>query len=569
MSNILGPVLLGFGDFFVGATKPKTPVKPAKPVPTKGKVPVKKAASSKKGSPHKAALVNAAAAGHKAIEMGKKAAAKAATYKPAQHGPLVPLTATKVHGDGQIVLGAAAPTVLTAKQHAAVAKHTNKIARALAANKRVNIAAALAKDAGEKALKLVKVAAPFLKQKFSATPKTRVLGDVELLGALELMGDEELLGLMEILGVDASGLNPGDPGYDPTTDPSSSQYVNPNSVVPAQGTGGADPSSGIVTAPDGTVLYDPSQDPMVQPLPQRGGQLSQSDAQVVWQSVPDDGIPYDGSQGFPDRSVGSYNAFYGPSGATNGYVVHGDGKWWLEQGSGNFDQQSPQPPGYGSDQGLGPLIGNPSGPLAGLQWAATDKKWFWQSQNAPASATAEIDHKITEANNAVIAANTATAVAQAAQMAKDAADAAEAQAKQDAANALAQSAADTQSQIAQQQQEAQQGQLDIQQQQADLAAAKQQADIDAQQQAADIAAAKQQADVQAAAQNALIEQASIWNQWAKENPEAAVQQMQDEEASTDGGDDGLDEGDGGGDDSDFDNDTDSDEDIEGDDSWGG
>ncbi len=180
-------------------------------------------------------------------------------------------------------------------------------------------------------------------------------------------------------------------------------------------------------------------------------------------------------------------------------------------------------------QGWGPLIGRRDGPLAGLQFAVADGKWFWQSQNAPANMTAAADSALADINanllktdNAVIDTTNATITQDATQMAEDFA-------KQQAAQALAEGNAVSQANIAQVQQGTQaaqqdldqqkaQAQFDLATQQAQLAMAQQQAQIDAQSQQAMIPIYAQQAQAQIQ-QDAAAQQA--WLDYVKANPDAA------------------------------------------------
>jgi hypothetical protein len=283
----------------------------------------------------------------------------------------------------------------------------------------------------------------------------------------------------------------------------------------------------------------------------------------VWQTVPPDGFVYANSEtsnGYPPNSVGSVNTFFGSSpnkaGWSPGYIFGGSD--WMYPSSDDretFDHghfgSTAEIQGYSTlKHGWGPLIGNPTGPLANLQYAANDKKWFWQGKSAPLSYSAEADAKIAQANAATITANTAAAVAIAKQMQADAAAAAEAQAKQDAANALQESAATSTANVAATQQTTQSSQLDLDTQKEQLVEQQQQAQQDAADAAADTqyAAAQGAADiqdqqaetqyaagqgrVQTAAQQSIIDQASVWNKWASAHPDEAVAQLN---ASDDGG----------------------------------
>ena len=221
-----------------------------------------------------------------------------------------------------------------------------------------------------------------------------------------------------------------------------------------------------------------------------GGKLSQSDAQVVWQRVPADGVVWDGSGRVP-LSLGSWLSFYGPQSRSAGVMqpqfgvvwgYHADGwqngesKWTKRFGqadiTGNDNRDdlgvddanaaaqslASDPRNNKTGMPYGPLIGNPNGPLAGLQYAHADGKWFWQVANAPANQIAQLNAVIVEqnaatlkaANDAVNAANKALADSNATVLATDNAiivafnadimqqvkALAEAKIKQDAANAL-------------------------------------------------------------------------------------------------------------------------------------
>jgi len=254
--------------------------------------------------------------------------------------------------------------------------------------------------------------------------------------------------------------------------------------------------------------------PNLKALLKGGGKLSQSDAQVVWQHVPVDGVVWDGSGRVP-LSLGSWLSFYGPQSRSAGVMqpqfgvvwgYHADGwqngesKWTKRFGQADItgndnrddlgaDDANAAAQSLASDPrnnktGLpyGPLIGNPNGSLAGLQYAHADGKWFWQAANAPANQVvqlnaviieqnakqlAEDNAKVLDANKAladsnatVLATDNAIIVAFNADIMQQVKALAEAKIKQDAANALRadQDAADQahhDTQAAQQQQDAQ------------------------------------------------------------------------------------------------------------------
>jgi hypothetical protein len=331
--------------------------------------------------------------------------------------------------------------------------------------------------------------------------ETDSLHDITVYGHEGRMAGKEMLD-NDMFGLDAAGLSAGAPGYDPTSDPASPSYVDPNSVT--------DP-----TIPDPSAAVDPNATPSVS--------LS-----TAVHKVPTDGVLYDGSKGKPRYAFGSYNYFKGPQGPQGGsmnpggqfgYVWGYDGmnapkstdpRWvkrtgkhglapsnlgdgilaFLSMGTSQLAQKDndnwddigsndlPEPQASSLAAGWGPLIGNPNNSdFANLRYATDDQKWFWFPSEAPAWA-------MEESNRAIAITNAATAKtladAQAAQQALD-----DQTAKQQADAQAAQDAAD---QIAQQQMATQQSQFDQQQSQAQQQLQTQQAqqqaplDIQAQQQ---------------------------------------------------------------------------------------
>ena len=182
-------------------------------------------------------------------------------------------------------------------------------------------------------------------------------------------------------------------------------------------------------------------------------------------------------------------------------------------------------------RGWGPLIGNPQGPLAGLQLDMATSQWFWQSDHAPVWATKAQDDQITLLNKQTADAAKAAADADAARIAQENAAADEAQAKQDQAIALAQQAADATAAINQMQ-------MDQQQQQVDQQAA-------AASTALDLQAAKM--DLQYSAQQDALEQraAQADLDWAIAHPDEVMQE-QSQQGYDDGGGQGYDDGSQGG-----------------------
>lgn len=550
------PVLLGFADLdltdqeAVGIAAP-----PAKSGQVKVQAGMKVTVPPPGKSPHKLALTASAQAGVKAVNAAKTAARKVNDYKKQNHKPLVPIGITAVHG-GQVILGATANVPLTDKQRKAVDKHTNAIAKTAMATRRLNVAASVASKAGNDANAFTRQAADFLKKKLEGGKGIKV----------SVRGDA--------LGVDIPSVDGG----------SNADITNQS------GAGGLDPTTGIVFAPDGSVLYDPSQDAGLIAIPDRpGNKLTREEALVPWKTPPENAVVYDGSRGFPEDSLGSTSLFYdnqkngiiwfprfttwglkslpgtrdqkktnntwtrlGPEQGALGPLGH-KGEWrWYETGIRD-------PIGGGKDAAAlarkynyGLLVGNPNNEItANLQFATETGQWFWQSDKAPKWAVTEADAKIIEANKKTIAANQATALTYAAAIMQEQAAKAEEEAKQEAEKALKEEArqeqlkdleieqqkaqaqqAQGQAQIDLQAQQAQieiakqQAQADVQTQQAQLEFARQQAQAQAAQQQTQLEIAKQQAQAEAAQQQALIEQANQWNQWAMQNPQLAQQQMQ-------------------------------------------
>lgn len=567
MSRIDGPAILGLADVFVGVPAPKRPTtvvvipkaqaspgqKSAGPhqatAAAARRLTLPKGGAGKK-SPHVASVERSAQAGDRALAKAMQAQAQVKKYEAAaksgKHGPVVPLKVTAVRKDGKVVLGAAKATqkAMTPTQKAAVVAHTQSVAKNARITQRLAQAAAVAQRAGAEAKKFAAAAVPFYKKRL-AGPRP---GITRLAGLLDLepIGEGQiLLGEAEDPGMDPGGPVPGGPV--PRADPGAmdSGATDPGAAEPT------DAGAGAVTAPDGTVLYDPATDPEILPRPLRGQPLSRDEALAVFDYVPDDGIVYQGQKGYPSGSLTSLVKAYDPSPTRSGYYWHGEQQaWFRRQGHGGGVEQAVSQPGPGDkyedfdtrgqpwddwpntqmrsmEKGFGPLVGTQpggsgtDGPLAGLQLAQKGTKdgpnagkptWFWQSHVAPVWATQEVDRKIAEANQKIIQANRAAAVVEALRLAKEKAEQEEAQRKQDAANALAMSAADTQAAIAEKAKAAQQGQLDIQAQKAELEMTKQEAGLAVQERTAELQRAQEQARLEAAAQNVLIREAELRNE---------------------------------------------------------
>lgn len=529
--KIQGPALLGFVEEFesvyLGAAKPLprrtvalAPKKGAAGAGVKGDgIVMHKPPPQTKHSPHKMAMTGLVKAGKRALEASKRAAAKAAV-RPA------PAASTQIARKVTAV-GAAA---LTPKQKAAVEAHQKAMAAAKAAAANLDKAAKKAAIASKAATDYAKKTIPYLRAKLAGKGAKvnvgAVLGYIEQRGGIEALDGDEVLGLLSAIGADDAAYDPSMYEAGTAYDPSAAAADTPMMTQIDSGLIG--PSAGqVVTAPDGTVLYDPATDPAIIPMPVRGQKMSLDDiSSGPWKNVPDDAIVYDESKGWPRYSKGSSYYFYGPKNANGGQfgMVWGydhmnmpastETRWIKRFGQAAVTGNDNWDDGFSSDAAAadasaksdsrnlepgkvyGPLIGNPDTDFAGLQYATADNKWFWQSDNAPTWATAEADAKIKAANKLTIATNMAAAQAQAAQMLKDAADQRAQQAAQDAQNALAESQAASQANVADLQAQGQQSALETQAQQFML----QQAQSDQQQKAA-------QAQLQLEAGRLLLEQA--------------------------------------------------------------
>ena len=202
--------------------------------------------------------------------------------------------------------------------------------------------------------------------------------------------------------MDAAGLSAGQAGYNAATengipaspqtstapaDPNNPGYLTDGSPDPAYSTagggsaGGLD-ASGIVTDPNGNVLYDPgAPDADIVPMPARGGTLASSDAMgVVSGPIPSDGIP---CGAIPNGAIGSANIFYGDG---RGYFygssetgvdtswrgTHNDLGWYHKQNTGdiiadrynwndlgdNEKMSIDQANAMSIRDGFGPIVGN-------------------------------------------------------------------------------------------------------------------------------------------------------------------------------------------------------------------
>ena len=562
MQKIHGPILLGFGDMFVGAPPPRstargrtpttpTTIKPGTitkpgtatrvgpkgaPAPGGSRVTTRRATGSGKPSPHKAATMSTISAGQKALDVAKKSVLVVTAYGKTKHVPAAKVAVTRVRGDGQVVLGVVAKG-LTPKQKAAVAKHVKAIAKAAARNKSLKVAAEKAKVAGVKAQKVVKDALAVFKKRLDGKPVTVSVKGCDDIGAC-IGYIDEILGVVDEYGYDSESY--ADTGTTATTDAA----VGPSSSIDADGR---------VLDSSGNVLYDPTTDPSVIPMPVRGQDLTDAEmSQQRFDHVPDDGIKYTTGV-LAGNSFGSYGAFRGsPKNANNwgpGYIWGGSD--WLYYDSehpdtfkhGHFDSIA-QLSMFSEKNGWGALVGNPDTDKKNLQFAVLDNALFWQGNNCPLTYAAEADSKITNLNQATISANQAAAVTEAARKAMIQASQDEDAAAEAAREALAESSAESTAQIADVQQQTQTSQLDIDTQKQQLTEQSLMAPITASQAQADVDYQKGQGQLdlsaQQAQQQAVVQQAAIWNSWAQQHPEEAVAQMAE-------GDDGGGEYDEGGD----------------------
>lgn len=417
---------------------------------------------------YKRGAANVQGAADNAKKQGTKTVSVAAAYRPGK--PLAVVAGVDLDGIVGIVndsvLGVT-PKKLTPKQIEAVKAHTSAIDRTRAAAMEATKAGNRAIAAGKKAGDVAKRVKPVLDAAAAGKPAGKR-------GVLGIVGLYDACGVDGALCIDAWGFSPGQPGYDPTTDPDSPLYAGNYSSGPIIGFE-ADPTlytperwglppylplytapawdkaTGIDTSenPDPNLTFVPADNPFTdigganphpdlqQPL-KGGGKLSQEDAKVTWDTPPAGAIIWDGSGRLPN-SLGSYSAFYGPKkgsvgmfGAVWGYSAdgwqNGEKKWTLRFGQSNdfmkndnrddlgdsdaaaakaVYQQDPEKhgdDGTGKDKRVtfGPLIGNPNGPLAGLQYARTTGQWFWQAGNAPAEYLVQANATIKDLNAAAV-----------------------------------------------------------------------------------------------------------------------------------------------------------------------
>lgn len=420
--NVSSDIYLLGSDVLVGVA-PKTIKKPGKPLPKKGKPSAFKKIPLGK-SPHKMALGRALKRADRLDAVATTAMVRAAQYKPEQHKVIKPVVAVAVRGD-DVILGAAS---LTPKQKAAIEKHQRAIdAHAKAVRNAVAAADKAKKVAGELRTKVAKYK-PVIDKLLTATGPTIVLGDDPFEPQYEILGT----GFVDYIGED-----------------------------------------------DGSVSDD--QDI---PLPVRGKPMSIDEAfGAFYSKVPESGIVADRDKfRFPvDNLIGSASTWFGavPDGAPapdggigSGFALHNDalyfsmgGKWYKANDAERANWAAAQRSSMAHNWGA--LIGNPKGPAPFMLYASEDNKFFWLPDNAPAFATKDQDQAIVDLNNKNREARRAEDAVRKAQQEKETTEQAEAQAKQDAANALAESAANSQEKVAQQANAAKQAELDLQQQKND------------------------------------------------------------------------------------------------------
>ena len=594
-----GKALIGFGDYFsgegeVGFTPPKGAQpkgkKPlAMPRSVMHKIAIKHAKPTNNPSPHRLAVGNAAKAAAQAVTVSKYVAGKTAQYKKAvaagMHQPLVKASSVLASK-----IGAVTGRVLTPKQKAAVAKHQKATILLAKAKKNAALYSQKAGVSGMKGLAFVKKTVPMfaktgpavvIKASSAHTTLHGILGYIDDVGGVENLSDEALVGIAAALGFDPSNPpDPANPGFlmDGSVDPDAGSSTTSTATPDPNATGATDSSGlpvdnskgatgvGVVTDPDGNVLYDPSTDPDIVPMPVRGQTLAPADAQAIWStSVPEDGIAYQWTT-LPAYAVGSWGVFYsGVNVNRDGYSpgllwgmdhVGGDLGWMMSTDfnvASRFVQISHLVGASGTPTtqdiankaanllgGAGALVGSPKGPVPNLQYSIADDKWFWQAQYAPVAMTAAADAAITQANATTVKTNHDAAVAVSKQMFADRATQAEQATAQQAQQALAESAATSAANVAATQQQSAQGDTETQAQQALVA-----------QQQADTQQQTMQAQTEQQAGQEVISQAQQQDQMDAQTNQLLYQQAQQEVASGSGGgyaDDGSGQDDGSQDD---------------------
>ncbi len=290
---------------------------------------------------------------------------------------------------------------------------------------------------------------------------------------------------------DANGRSPGQPGYDPTTDPSSPQFGGGALADSPMDTGAALPPAPDVSyqeqdgAAAGGIMYRGEKGQPDGYVGSLGLMTKTTDSYAVGDTMGIDGTDHFGYVWgkFHDKEVPNGIAFGDnlPSGTWNaiyGRNILGDNDWHKSvsqaEAVGSNGRNSPQGRPYG------PLVGNPGMPDFAHMRVDFGGNMFWYPQEAPDWITFPLKQAaaLTAQAAAKAAADAQAAAAQAA--ATQQAQQAAAQAAQDAQNALAESAATSAAnvqatQTASQQQvdeaaaSAQADQALIQQQQADTA----------------------------------------------------------------------------------------------------
>lgn len=636
--------LLGFSDFFdeVGAVKAPGAKPPAKTVSKntgKGPVPLKPYPKPKKTTgmvnhakvldhAHSVLLKAGKTLGRTQIALAKKPVAKLpVTAKPTTTAKAVPASVAhnvaKITGKN-VVLGAAVAAKLSPKAMRAVQIHNDAVVKAKKAAQVLAQHALKTKKSVQTLAKHMvnqKKAATLLRTPLSKKPASAVKTHVGELLADPIIGEQvaEMLGeYYEEVGAtpdpanpgfltdgtpdpaaggvatapggstDANGISPGQPGYDPTTDPMSPQNAA-SSVPPLSDGSGASDILDTVAAVTGTPA--PGMDSIIPDMTAPG---------VA-------GIAYDGSKGSPDGYAGTYNLFtralddreQGHSAAIDG-TNHFGYVWgsFDEQGAapgglpwgGNFQTQSWNKINGYHNTGLGPdwhwaasvqdaaasptmvahgvqygpIVGNPGMKDFAAMRMDAQGNLFWFPQEAPDWLLAPLKQAAAITAAAATKAAAAAAAADAAAQAKTAADNAAAQAAQDAANALSESQAASQAKIDQgaaetaaQQQIVTQAQADTDAQNVETEQTKQAGGILIQQ-------AQQQVDQDKQTTDLLIQQAKQEQSYYAAHPEldpSAAMATDDGSGGDAGGDAGGDDDSGGGDDGGDDSDQLTDDDA--------
>lgn len=399
-----------------------------------------------KSGDNKATVKNAKTAGERAVSVGNKLLARAASAaKTAIHGVSKP--APRKPGKTTVKRGPSAANIALVKKVATAVKKSGedllKVAKQHEDRTKVN------QQRAKSAASIIGGEDDYNYDAETEHAKYSVLGDMyDVLGeeaqieaVEEYCGEDEASVDMAVVDmpVDAGAAGPPDYGMGPVP---TLATLEPPLATPSPGT----MTQIFYMSDPNTVCGQPISSLN---LP-KGDKKHPAITIPPAQSIPEGAVWFDGSQMPPKESIGSWAYFYGTPPKKNGIIKRGN---WDERKNGNWHNKINFKFNVGSSpanatlysyaQGWGPIVGAATDKVSwtkGLNYDLSSDRFFWYRSDAPAWALAVIDNErlnqaIVDYKAAKTAAQTdyAAAVAQAKLEAQESAAVTKQQAAEDAA----------------------------------------------------------------------------------------------------------------------------------------